>query len=450
MRKRPWILPAGMWIVAGVAVIMTVMDKQRDYLPATELPEGLQYVAPRQWAAAHATDRFRPNGWIRLVPDHNEEAINKPRGDASKPDDPHYIGPETCADCHPKKFEGYSQTAHYRTSRTPDLTTIQGSFDPGENHLKTRNEHLHYEMQSKSDGLYQTVFIEHDDQVYSHAGKIDIVTGSGNHAQTFLSWKNDRLYELPVTHFTDGDQWVNSPNYVDGTADFARPVPPSCLECHATYFKYVEGSLNRYVKDRSILGISCERCHGPGSSHVEFHRNNPDATDAMHIIYPGNLPRLRKIEICAQCHSGGTVENIRPHFSYRPGEPLDEYKKLDHTSKEARTGVHTANQYARLSMSRCFTENDEITCISCHDPHQNEHGNLALFSKRCLKCHEVTECRMAGEQSRHSTGMDCITCHMPKIADTATPLENADDIQSPLIRDHFIRIVSENRDHTAR
>src|SRR5690348_5964686 len=86
---------------------------------------------------------------------------------------------------------------------------------------------------------------------------IDLVVGSGRKGQTYLFWKGDRLFQLPVSYWVELGHWVNSPGYTDGWAKFDRPVMPRCLECHASYAESVAGPQpnNRYKKTNVVLGI---------------------------------------------------------------------------------------------------------------------------------------------------------------------------------------------------
>jgi hypothetical protein len=43
--------------------------------------------------------------------------------------------------------------------------------------------------------------------------RFDMVIGSGVMGQSFLTWRNNKLYQLPITYFTAADQWSNSPGF---------------------------------------------------------------------------------------------------------------------------------------------------------------------------------------------------------------------------------------------
>jgi hypothetical protein len=136
-------------------------------------------------------------------------------------------------------------------------------------------------MLADTTGFYQQLTVQKDRIHYTEKRSIDLVIGSGNHGQAYLSWEGDHLYQMHVSYLTESDQWVNSPGmYVDGTADFARPVPGRCLDCHTTWFSEDATAVNRFDRSNYLLGVTCVRCHGPGHEHVAYHREPPD----YHVI----------------------------------------------------------------------------------------------------------------------------------------------------------------------
>src|SRR5262249_39217671 len=155
--------------------------------------------------------------------------------------------------------------------------------------------------------------------------------GSGTRGQTYLYWKNDRLFELPVSWWRYLG-WVNSPGYKDGEVNFSRPIIPRCLECHATYFDATPPPNNRYRKTAFMLGITCEKCHGPGEEHVERQMAKDGlaaAKDHQSAAWtsPTKWPRERQMDLCAWCHAGAG-KAIQPAFSYPPGASLAKYVDL--------------------------------------------------------------------------------------------------------------------------
>jgi hypothetical protein len=353
-----------------------------------------------------------------------------------------FLGPESCRECHAEIYDSFIETAHFKTSRLPKPEEFIADFSSENNELITSHAGMSYEMEQRGDEVFQKVLLEKDGKTYQHEERIDIVTGSGNHALTYLYWKDNRLYQLPVTWSTDqGVGWINSPGYQDGFADLARPILAQCIACHATRFEVRVGTANEFDRDSIILGVTCERCHGPGKDHVDFHRENPEENMAKYIVHPGDLPRERMNEVCGQCHNGKS-KTIKPSFTFRPGDRLEEFNQFSKTD-EGGLGVHTSNQNVRLIKSRCFIEDKTMDCRSCHNPHQNEHANLGLFSSRCMKCHQPQACGQF-EHSGERIADNCIDCHMPKEDDKQMGMATESKQVFPEIRDHFIRVHPES------
>ncbi len=350
---------------------------------------------------------------------------------------PRYLGAKACAECHEDRWKGFHLTAHHLTSREPSAESISGSFEPPTNRLVTGNPNLWFDMEARPDGRYVTANFGGGK---TRSERIDVVVGSSKLGQTYLSWRGAGLFELPVSYVASEGAWRNSPGtrYKDGTADFDRPIVPRCLECHATWFGLSPTFAGGYVKSDTILGISCERCHGPGSEHVAFHRANPGSKETKAITHPGDLSRERSLELCGQCH-GGVGELTRPPFTYRPGQPLSEHLRLKTPDPSAPPDVHSANQLMRLRQSRCFQASDSMTCATCHDPHVMERGDLPRFSKRCLSCHEATACGMAPKIGA-AISANCIDCHMPRIPIKSTVFDTPGAKLHPTMVDHRVAI----------
>lgn len=350
-----------------------------------------------------------------------------------------YVGPESCKECHADYYEGFIQTAHYHTSALADKSSILGSFSPGENVMKTKQPGFRFELVSKDNDFFQKLLVEQNGTTYEHSCRFDIVTGSGNVGQTYLYWQDEFLFQLPVSWISDGDRWINSPTYPDGLANFARPIGEKCLACHATNVEFAQKRENLVNRDHNVIfGVTCERCHGPAESHVNYHRKNPEADAPKFIVHPNDLPRERMNDICSQCHAGGESLLLQSPFSFRPGDPLGNYKKFRPHSGSV-GGVHTANQHPRLIKSKCYTETETMNCATCHNPHQDEHGNIQLFSHRCMKCHKMQDCGQF-ETSGERIKTNCIDCHMPKKDDTKLEIETEDEVIFPQVRDHYIRV----------
>jgi hypothetical protein len=347
-------------------------------------------------------------------------------------------GDEACRPCHAEIVEKYSKTAHKLASRTPSPNSILGSFHEHENILKTSNPDLYFRMESKPEGFYETAVSTLPTGITQQSERIDIVFGSGRVGQTYLYWKGDLLFQLPVSYWSELGTWVNSPGYRDGAVKFERPVVPRCLECHVTYAipATQNASSNQYKPDSLVLGISCERCHGPAREHVESMSRKNAGTN---IVSLEKLSRERQIEVCAQCHGGRRFPQAAA-FSYLPGEPLDKYYNRDQSNPGAVADVH-GNQVGLLQMSRCYQSSANLVCSTCHDVHQ-EQRDAAAFSTRCLECHKAENC---GEYSKlkETIVSGCVDCHMPVQASNLIISNHEGKQARAMVRTHWIKVYGE-------
>ncbi len=333
-------------------------------------------------------------------------------------------------------------TAHHFTSREATRDSIAGSFGPGKNILKTLQPEVHYQMEARPEGFFQTGVLGTPPDAVSISERFDLVVGSGRKGQTYLYWgKDDQLFQLPVSYWTEIRSWVNSPGYGDRFVNFSRPVLPRCLECHASRFEPLTDSnaSNRYRRSDYVLGIACERCHGPGGEHALL---NADATVKPHlqaIVNPAKLSRERQLGLCALCHGGGGVAKA-PTFSFVVGKDLEDYIQLQLPKLDEPLDVH-GNQIALLQRSQCF-KSSTMTCSTCHNAHLPQR-DVRDFSARCLACHKVQGCGIYAKRGRSIAGK-CIDCHLPNQSSNVI-FSSQDGVRiRPKVRNHWIKVYKES------
>ena len=295
-----------------------------------------------------------------------------------------YLGDAVCQSCHQDKVQTFHRTSHYLTSRLPEKDSILGKFTPDANVMKTSNPELFFRMEEKDNGFFQTAVQGLAPFVESRTERFAFVVGSGGKGQTYLFWKGDDLFQLPVSYWTEMG-WVNSPGYRDGQANFARPIIPRCLECHGTYSSSSRRHAIATARPASIVGITCEKCHG-------FAKNTPSVSPAgaggrsqvPPVWNPARFSRDRQMDLCASCHATPGY-SLQPAFSYVPDQPLDKYLKMPEPDRTAPIDVH-GSQVEMLERSQCFQQS-AMTCLTCHNVHTVQH-DLTEFSQRCLARHK--------------------------------------------------------------
>ncbi|MBM3737327.1 MAG: tetratricopeptide repeat protein [Acidobacteria bacterium] len=231
---------------------------------------------------------------------------------------------------------------------------------------------------------------------------IDVAIGSGNHSITYATrTPQGRLLELPVSWYSQEKAYFMSPGYdKPDHFDMRREVVESCLFCHSD--------------TPEPAAITCRRCHGDAVAHL--------ARPGRGNIYN---PK-QSSEVCFQCHletaSMGIVDSMRKPgrsvFSYKPGEPLADYK-LYFDRSDPPDGRFEVNHTAyRMMQSACYKKSGgKLGCVTCHDPHS------ARAREACGSCHQ------SGHTRSKATG--CTGCHMAK--------RKAQDAIHVRMTDHWIQ-----------
>ena len=363
-----------------------------------------------------------------ITPSNDDTAGNETDPDPSAVN-PGYVGPEACAECHARRVAEFKQTQHYSACITAGGTRSPG-LEPGRNHFS--NPWVQFDMRRIGGGLTATAIIP-------GAGPplelpIKLVYGSrSNKDEDYFTWQDGEIAGLTLVWMYRENSWAYG--HVGSAA--TRNISASCLDCHNTWIENVPGAVTRFSPDNMILGVSCERCHGPGREHIAHHQARPgDAARA--IVHPGHLERERQIDVCAQCHA--TVRRRGPLFGYTPGQPLEShYRVVEHKYPEEEPVV---NQVRSLRQSKCFAKS-EMTCTTCHNPHRPAQSG----QQDCLKCHQPASCR---EQPRIPAELrqDCIGCHMPSRPRTNVRYDTDRDrfLPAALRPDHRIAVYPEARD----
>jgi tetratricopeptide (TPR) repeat protein len=350
---------------------------------------------------------------------------------------PGYVGPQACSECHAKRVTEFLTTPHARACRVARAGDMPAGFEPGLGIHQTRVPGLRFEMRHAGDDFTITAIRANPAGEERSTSHINLVYGANKADEVFFCWHGNRLYEQPVVWLHPLERWANITLAESGAGDFSRSATRRCLECHNTFFEHATGTPNQYRPEIFLLGVTCERCHGPGSEHVAFHRAHPGVEDATGIIRPDLLERERQIEVCAQCHSNA-IKPRGPAFSYRPGEKLDEHFRTIQTKHPE--DDHVANQVHYLRQSKCFQKSD-MTCITCHDPHRpHAPGDAGSARRSCAKCHQPTDCL---EQPRLPVAVrgDCAACHMPQRIWMNVHFHTDDDQYVPAIRRFQHRIA---------
>lgn len=331
-----------------------------------------------------------------------------------------YAGSKACVNCHRDISGSYAHNNHFKTSSEAGNDRLKKLIIPSNNRFYFTDS-SYIRIEEKENALFQSYFIAGKKNA---SEKFDIIFGSGEKAQTYAYWKEDQLFELPLTYYTHLNSWTNSPGFSARHAHYGRVITSRCFECHASYVnkEFVKsGALavsETLDKNSIVYGIDCERCHGPAASHVKFQQDNLAVKTSRYIIPIRSLTRQQKLDICATCHSGNDQSTLRSLFSFTPGDTLSHFYFPEFISDNHEPDVH-GKQLQLLKASLCFQKTD-MNCTSCHNPHEPEKNKVDAFIAKCMDCHRNSIHALTilkdNEQKKRDfnlASLNCIDCHMP-------------------------------------
>jgi hypothetical protein len=347
-----------------------------------------------------------------------------------------FAGPGACVSCHSNVYNSYLNTAHYKASAAANEKTIHGSF-AGNNNEFIVNDSQKVVMEKLDSGLYQTYYF--NGKVKARY-RFDIVFG-GVKGESYLYWKGNELCQMPLSYFQSRHQWSTNPGFGYNFLDYNMPryIGKQCLECHASYINNLPEETttlskgDQFDKNSLVYSVDCERCHGPCAKHVDFQTQNPGIKTAAFVTTFSSLNRIQKMDMCAACHSGKPSVMLRSSFEFVPGDTFANFKvpEFIHPADTAHLDVH-GNQFQLLQSSKCYL-NSKMDCATCHDPHISNSGNGAMFTQKCLTCHNTpgqVTCKMAGHLSDSLMKKNCIGCHMPALPTKIISVQVSDKLPS--------------------
>jgi len=244
--------------------------------------------------------------------------------------------------------------------------------------------------------------------------------GLGNMGQTYVFQKDDVYYESRISFYKEidgldltlGHRQRSPATLLDALGrPLSKQEMAKCFPCH-TSEAVINGELQT---SQAQAGVTCENCHGPGGQHLEAVQNRQWRN--LHIFNPARLSPDDLNDFCGTCHRS----------------------TRDVLEANVRGVKNVRFQPYRLENSLCYDPGDKrISCLACHNPHENLVTDLVSYDVKCLACHanrgeKPTATRAA--PSCPQAVKDCVGCHMPKL-----------DLPGAHYKftDHYIRVYHAN------
>ena len=348
-----------------------------------------------------------------------------------------FVGSKRCQRCHEDIYEKYQ--GHPMAKAMSPSSEITDSIEHRSDLLVFSDPaFLEYEIEVAGDMIlhHERVLDDEGSILVRQTEPIAFALGSGARGRSYLLEREGELFMSPLSWYTRDRKWGLSPGFTPADhSQFSRPISDRCLRCHCGQTSAIKGGTAEFpAYEKPIvaeLGISCERCHGPGKSHIEFHDGGKTFDNvADPIVNPTKLEAIERDDVCNQCHLQGRFEVLRPGRQpddFRPGDAISDIWTvfIEGTNVEQDQSTKAVSHVQQMQTSRCYIKSGRaLGCVSCHDPHGMTHASerAAQFRQACLQCHQTESCTESDTvRQQTSTPDNCSECHMPRLSTNDVP-----------------------------
>ena len=313
-----------------------------------------------------------------------------------------FMGNAACAECHSDIARSHAESHHAQTlnaltaQKTGKQTPPTGKI-PG----------TEFVLSAGKGGYSVAAPVRSDTSV-----PLELALGSGKTGLTYVTFLEEgKIAEFRMSYFPLKKSWYVTPGQERMELESLGRVHPAenarrCMLCHSVTVPETGAK-----PESRFFGVGCESCHGAGGAHVRAAREGDYTTGRMQALEKLTATQLNLL--CGKCH--GTKEDV----------------KTAHLPADVTNRMQTYG----LMESQCFLKSkDTLSCLTCHNPHENVRTDSSFYERACLKCHSPHTPEQKACPVNPKEG--CIRCHMPErkaLAGSDIPMTMADHkIQKPL------------------
>ena len=346
-----------------------------------------------------------------------------------------FVGRSKCASCHSEIAALWEGSDHDLSMQVANDSTVLGNFDgeifkyAGMSSVFEKREGRFFVQTEGPEGALEEYEILYTFGVNPLQQYLIQLEG-GRYQALSIAWDTRSVEK-------GGGRWFHL--YPDQKIDYKDPLHWTkplqnwnrmCAFCHSTGLrKHYDLKGDDYETQWAEIDVSCEACHGPGSSHVLWAANGSRGDPLLRTLSNDNAKWIMnfengisarqpertehlEIETCASCHSHRSQLMERNDDSQLF---LDSYnlsllrEPLYYSDGQIKDEVYVYGSFLQSKMYR-----KGVTCQDCHNPH-----SLTVPGETnavCGSCHLAERFNSVGHTFHEpgTRGSACVDCHMPE------------------------------------
>jgi len=368
-------------------------------------------------------------------------------GNAGMPVAATYVGSEACAGCHQAEAKLWQTSQHKKAMDHANDRSVLGDFSG-----VTVEYHGVTSRFFRKDGKF---FVETDGPDGKLATfEIKYTFGLDPLQQYLIEFPDGRIQALSIAWDSrpkdkGGQRWFHL--YPDENIRHDDVLHWTklnqnwnfmCAECHSTGVrKNYDAATDKFATTWTEISVGCETCHGTGSDHVTWARNqkswwpfgkredrskglgvrfderanvswaaDPQTGKPQRSIPPALL--RTEVETCGLCHArrGAFSEDWVPGHWLSDTHRVSPFERRIFYADGQTRDIEEPYNYQPFKQSAMFAKG--VTCSDCHEPHS---AALRAPGKGvCTQCHAADKFDTAAHRHHDDVkpALACASCHM--------------------------------------
>jgi Cytochrome c554 and c-prime len=179
---------------------------------------------------------------------------------------PTFVGAQACATCHAQVHADWKGARHSKMIQPATAASVVGDFSKDSVTLKGQRYRLRV---ANGEYFISESYLTGKEQEH----KVELTLGSRRIQHYLTTIEHGSIIVLPPSWDVQRGEWFDNMDIVRPDENDQKPVQQwnkNCVGCHVSQQENNYRAAERtYKTEWTDFGTSCERCHGPGSAHVQ-------------------------------------------------------------------------------------------------------------------------------------------------------------------------------------